>query len=115
MYILAEFLNAILDFNLQFFIDLILNNLVWLFIFAVLAAVFYSKKGLIVGTIFVALGVFLFTDLLALFNAPLLLAVVPLTFVLIAGVVSVWIEGTKFENSFVFWFALALFLGWLLV
>lgn len=115
MYILAEFLNAVLNVDLQFFIDLVLNNLVWLFIFAVLAAVFYPKKGLIIGTIAVAFGVFLFSDLLAFFNAPLLLAAIPLTFTLIAALIFVWSEGTKLENSFVFWFALALFLGWLLV
>ncbi|MDO8537392.1 MAG: hypothetical protein Q7S21_00745 [archaeon] len=116
MYILGEFLSAILDVNLQFFIDLVLNNLVWLFIFVVLASVFYAKKGLILGTILVALGIFLFSDLLVLFSIPSVLSVIPLIFLIIAIFLFFWLEGTSFEkHSITILTVLALFIGWLLV
>lgn len=116
MYILAEFLNAILDFNLQFFIDLIMNNLVWLIIFAFAGLVYYPKKGLILGTILIALVVYFFIDAVTFFNFPSLFDAIPLTWSLVGITILVLMEGTVLEKyDMLVWLVLVLFIGWLLV
>jgi len=116
MYILADLLNAVLDFNLQFFIDLILNNFLWLIIFGFAGLVFYPKKGLILGTILIALTVYFFIDVVTFFNVPSLFDAIPLTWSLIGITLLVLMEGTVLEKYDMFvWLILVVFIGWLLV
>jgi len=61
---LVKVLSEFLSFNFAWFFDLIISNLIWVFIFAMMAYFLLDQKKLILNTILVSVYIYAFTSLI---------------------------------------------------
>lgn len=111
---LARALTELWNLNIQFFADLVLNNLLWLFIFVAAYVFLTDGKQKWSGLLMLFVIMFAFYDFIYLFNMPSFAMAFPITASAIMIGMFAFSKGTKLEPWFLtIAFAILLVGSWL--